>query len=101
MRIVYRARRAALLDALEQAFGARIGIAGEEAGMHLVITFDGDDVELSRRAAERGILATPPSIHYTGRARRSGLVLGYGGFTERQLRDAVVGLRRVFDSRGH
>lgn len=44
-----------------------------------------DDVEVIRRMAERGLTAIPVSACYARNQRRSGLLLGFGGSTERRL----------------
>ena len=39
MRLLYRARRAALLEALRYYIGHDIEVIGDRAGMHLVVRF--------------------------------------------------------------
>jgi GntR family transcriptional regulator / MocR family aminotransferase len=63
--------------------------------MHLVVMLPPgvDDVAVSKSAASRGISATPLSTCYLGSAPKHGLILGYGGTDERQIRDGVSKLR--------
>ena len=51
-----------------------------------------NDETLCRRLAERGIEAQPLSTHYAGNARQPGLLLGFAGFTDQQLRQGAATL---------
>ena len=61
-----------------------------------VLLSDGlDDRDVVRRMAARGLTATALSTCYAGAARRSGLLLGFGGSTERRLLEATRVLGEV------
>lgn len=94
MRLLYADRRKALVDALSKEL-PRLEVIGDAAGMHLVAALPAGarDRELAVRAAGRGLWTMPLSACYLGPARRPGLVLGYGGVTEREIRDAVKRLQ--------
>ena len=81
MRRLYRQRRDALSEALTRHAGAGAAIHGGSAGMHLALRFDDpawDDLALSRRAAQDGIVALALSAHATDeRAGWNGFLLGY------------------------
>jgi GntR family transcriptional regulator/MocR family aminotransferase len=47
------------------------------------------DVDVVRHMAARGLTATALSTCYAGTTRRSGLLLGFGGSTERRLLEAT------------
>jgi GntR family transcriptional regulator / MocR family aminotransferase len=49
--------------------------------------------------APRGLTATALSSCYAGRSRRSGLLLGFGGSTERRLIEAARTLGEVLRAR--
>jgi GntR family transcriptional regulator/MocR family aminotransferase len=100
MRLLYRERRSALVDSLKRELGGALNVLGSEAGMHLVVTLakGSRDRAIATRAAEEGISAIPLSSCYLGRAPRQGLVLGYGGSSAAELRDAVGRLRSVLES---
>jgi GntR family transcriptional regulator / MocR family aminotransferase len=95
MRMLYAERRKALAAAIESEMGRACEVMGAEAGMHLVVMLPPgvDDVAVSKSAASRGISATPLSTCYLGSAPKHGLILGYGGTDERQIRDGVSKLR--------
>jgi GntR family transcriptional regulator/MocR family aminotransferase len=94
MRALYAERQAALLDAIPPGL---LDLSPHESGMHLVgFLPDGcDDVALSRKAAEAGIVAPPLSAYYRGGAVRRGLLLGYAGVPEKEIRATAARLADV------
>jgi len=97
-RIVCRERREALVAALDRHFGGRLRVVGDRAGMFLTVLLPRGlrDEEIASRAAELGVRTFPLSPCYLGRARRQGLVLGYGGVPTAAIGDAVRRLRAAF-----
>jgi len=81
MRRLYRQRRDALSEALQRHACAGAVIHGGTAGMHLALRFHDsawDDLALSRRAAQDGIVALALSAHGTGEVEGwNGFLLGY------------------------
>jgi GntR family transcriptional regulator/MocR family aminotransferase len=75
--------------------GDILEVVGTEAGMHLAAFLPPgtNDVAVSRKAAQRGISATPLSTCYLKSPARAGLILGYGGVNERQIYDGTRKLR--------
>ena len=100
MRVLYRERRTALVTALKAELGPDCEILGDQAGMHLVVALPGvkRDRDVAVRAGALGLRAMPLSETWLGRARRQGLVLGYGGVPARQAREAVRVLARALTS---
>jgi GntR family transcriptional regulator/MocR family aminotransferase len=97
MRGVYRDRRDALLIGLARHCAERLSVLNAEAGLHVAALLRGglEDGEVVRRMARRGLTATALSSCYSGTDRRSGLLLGFGGSTERRLQDATRVLGEV------
>jgi GntR family transcriptional regulator / MocR family aminotransferase len=97
MRGVYMARRDALLTGLARHCRDQLAVHNADAGLHVaVLLSDGlDDGDVVRRMAGRGLTATALSTCYAGAARRSGLLLGFGGSTERRLLEATRVLAEV------
>jgi len=95
MRMLYIDRRKALVNALQIQMGDMTELIGAEAGMHLVALLPPgtDDVEVSRKAAQKGISVMPLSSCYLTTPRRGGLILGYGGVSARQIHDGISKLR--------
>lgn len=94
MRNVYRARRDALVEALETSADDVMRLGNTDAGMHLVIYLpeDVDDREVVRRAARQGMYPQPLSTCYAGDTARTGLLLGFGGSDETTLISGVRAL---------
>jgi GntR family transcriptional regulator/MocR family aminotransferase len=90
MRRLYGARRAALVESLEQWFGGGAHCVGEEAGMHVLVRFD--DPGIAERAAARGIQLAPSSQYYLGPAPEREFVFGFSALSERTIR---AGIRRL------
>jgi GntR family transcriptional regulator/MocR family aminotransferase len=86
MRALYHARRDALVRGLAQ-HAPSIVPHNTDAGLHVsAFLADGtDDVEVAAEAARRGIDVTPLSTCYAGRRSHPGLILGFGGASERRL----------------
>jgi len=57
------------------------------------------DEAVARRAAKKGILVTPLSSCHFKHPARGGLVLGYGGTTPDEIREAVKALASCLDAR--
>jgi GntR family transcriptional regulator/MocR family aminotransferase len=90
MRGVYLARRDALLTGLARHCGDRLTVHNADAGLHVAVLLSAglDDGDVIRRMAGRGLTATALSTCYAGKSRRNGLLLGFGGSTERRLLEA-------------
>jgi GntR family transcriptional regulator/MocR family aminotransferase len=88
MRLVYAARRAMLLSLVHQRLGPGwIHPHDSNAGLHLVLRLpdDVDDVQVTRRALESGVVVRPLSRYYSGAARCSGLLLGFACVPEARM----------------
>ena len=97
MRGVYLERRDALLTGLTRHCGDRLTVHNADAGLHVAaLLADGlDDSEVVQVMRECGLTATPLSTCYAGTPSRSGLLLGFGGSTERRLLESTRLLGRV------
>jgi GntR family transcriptional regulator/MocR family aminotransferase len=102
MRGVYRARRDALLTGLTRHCADRLTVLNADAGLYMAVLLEEglDDGDVVRRMAARGLTATPLSSCYAGAGGRSGLLLGFGGSTERRLREAARVLGQILDEAG-
>ena len=94
-------RRAALLAAVHDHFGERAEICGAATGLHVLVWLRGRDGEpigsLARRAEAAGVAVYPVAPFYLRPPRRSGVLLGYGPLSERQIRDGVARLAAALD----
>jgi GntR family transcriptional regulator/MocR family aminotransferase len=95
MRMLYMERRQALVKAMRMHLGDRFEIVGAEAGMHLSALLPPgiNDAATVRNAASRGVSTMPLSACYWSAPIRGGLILGFGGTNEHQIREGVRKLK--------
>ena len=91
VRSIYAARQQALVVAAEQELQGLLEVPAKDSGMHLVGWLpDGVDDHLAyRSAAAHEVEAPPLSTYYMERPGRGGLLLGYTGVSEGEIRDGV------------
>jgi GntR family transcriptional regulator/MocR family aminotransferase len=99
MRALYEKRRDALVRGLREHAGTLVP-HNSDAGLHVSAFLpDGiDDRVIVREAALRGVEATALSTCYVGDQPRSGLVLGFGGASERRIIAACKVLGEVLST---
>jgi GntR family transcriptional regulator/MocR family aminotransferase len=87
------ARRRVLIQALREKLGERIEIAGENAGVHLVVWLNGLPPSrldgLIARAARAGVGLYPVNAYHLRPPKRAGLLFGYAALTENEIRAGV------------
>lgn len=100
IRTGYAQRRAVLIEAVERSLSPWLRLEPSDQGMHLVAWLpEGvDDEAVCAAALAAGLSVRAVSPMYAGPGRRSGLMLGFGGFTAEALTAAVAGLRRVLET---
>lgn len=93
---VYKSRRKYLIEALKSKIPA-LQIQPADQGMHIVVWLPegSDDVDLSKVAMSAGVATRPISPMCSTTNKQSGLMLGFGGFTEQQLEVAVDKLAKI------
>jgi GntR family transcriptional regulator/MocR family aminotransferase len=98
MRTLYMQRREAVHDAIGKYLGERLEVIGTEAGMQLagLLPHGVDDVEVSRKAASKGVSVRPLTPCYLEPPSRGGLLLGYGGANLAQIDEGVRRLAECF-----
>lgn len=96
MRVLYRRRRTALLEALQREAADLFEIGATEAGLHLAVRFrDGRDDRAAADTARAAGLSVMPLSRYAIARPVSGLVLGFAAFPEAELETAVQRLVKV------
>jgi GntR family transcriptional regulator/MocR family aminotransferase len=87
------ARRRTLIHSLQQHFGDRIEIAGENTGVHLVVWFNHVRPQqldaLIARAASAGVGLYSVAPYYANPLPRAGLLFGYASLSEADIRAGV------------
>src|SRR5581483_5426891 len=91
MRTLYAERQYALVKAAARELTGMLEVQPSDAGMHLMGWLpDGvNDRTAAKAAKDQGIEVTPLSIYFIEPPARSGLRLGYTGYTPRQISQAV------------
>lgn len=91
MRKLYLERQEILLRAAEEYLKGRIELAPASSGMHLVgwLPEGVSDTAFSAAAAERGVRLAPLSDYAMRPLKRSGVLFGYAGFSEKQIIGAM------------
>ena len=101
LRLQLTRRRQTLVEALTHDAGDLVEILPQEVGMHLTVRLSAriaakaSDVELAERAPAEGLVLLPLSQQYSGRVREQGFFLGYAGWTDEEMRDAIGRLVRL------
>lgn len=98
IRSVYSDRRTQLISMLERWIPKDLGwLQPSDQGMHLVfwLAQGMDDVLLASRAMEAGVAVRAASSMYSEGNGRSGLILGLGGFSDDQMKAAVLSLAAI------
>jgi GntR family transcriptional regulator/MocR family aminotransferase len=100
MRRIYQAKRRCLIEALARTFGDRVRIAGEDAGLHLLVEFVGRNFRQAdfARLAEQGVKVDWVEDYACRKgSHRNQLVLGYGGLEPEQIEAGVLRLKAGLD----
>jgi len=102
LRGLYAARQEMLIDALKAEADGLLTASPHEAGMHLVAGLGPDcalsDHDIARRAADAGLTVRALSAFYEGSEKPEGLVLGYAGLTEDEIKRDVKRLVSVMQT---
>ncbi|WP_209017302.1 PLP-dependent aminotransferase family protein [Roseibium aggregatum] len=94
IRQIYQARGSLLVETLKERLGNSIEVDRPTGNVQLALTFrqPRDDVALALEMHERGFAVSPLSSYYIGSEKRSGLVVGFAGATEKQIAQGVEAL---------
>jgi GntR family transcriptional regulator / MocR family aminotransferase len=99
MRIIYKKKHDALLQAIEHHFGSKAIVVGQGAGLHVVLQLSRDnpgETEIIRRAELKGLRLLPFSDFYvTGEPDATRLLLGFGGMAAMETEEGISLLSRL------
>jgi GntR family transcriptional regulator/MocR family aminotransferase len=100
-RLQYRDQRDALVAELRRRAGDRVVIDVPDQGMHLIayLRDQHSDVELERAARQSGLIARAIQPMYKKARPRSGLMLGFSGFSRDTIVSAAARLAKIINSR--
>lgn len=94
---LYSSRRRVLIDSLRKYFGDSLPIAGQSAGLHVVVRFSTDltDLELTQRALASGVGIKSTNECYQGENQPGEFMLGYACLTEEKIAEGIRRLSRI------
>ncbi|MET3667462.1 PLP-dependent aminotransferase family protein [Caulobacter sp. 1776] len=97
MMVRYKARRNALVAALERQFGDRIVLTHRAGGLHVLGRFPGlgDDADLARRALKHGLKPSPLSGQYLKPGPDQGLLMSFTNVPEEKADEVAATLSRA------
>ena len=100
MRALYAHRQRILIEVMRQELHGAIELEEHEAGLHLIgwLPQGLDDCLVSQLVALQGIEAQALSTCSEQKPERPGLLLGYAGVNEQEIREGVKRLARVLDA---
>jgi GntR family transcriptional regulator / MocR family aminotransferase len=99
-RRLYADKQSILRECIERRFGRDWPVSTHEAGLHLTLHLPSlcDDVALCEQAQAEGVVVRPLSRHFIQRqSATQGLLLGYAGVGDRQIRPAFDKLARLVE----
>ena len=99
MRAIYQERQEVLVESAARELAGRIAVAPADAGMTLIgwLQPGDDDVGICGAAARAGVDVLPLTPFATSRRIDPGLLLGYSGVREDEIREGVIRLAAVFE----
>ncbi len=101
MRVLYGARRRALVASIGKELGSLVEVGGSKAGMHLTVTLQNrmDDLKIAERASRQNLWIWPLSLSYLGEPARRGFILGFGSTPIEEIPRAVRKLRNLLEAK--
>src|SRR5205807_9642006 len=98
MRSLYAERQDIFISLCRRHLDGLLEVAQADAGMQVMgwLPPGVDDRAVADQLRAQGVVVAPLSVHYLGTPpERLGLVLGYSGFTERQMTAAIQKVANV------
>src|SRR4029077_20297917 len=97
VRRIYRERRDALIDGLEQRLGERARLLPSTAGLHVTVVVDGGFTADARRLVAGRVLVGSLRQHHQTLDVQPGLVIGFGAIDLADIDPALDALRPLLD----
>ncbi len=100
MRKVYNERRLAVASELERLLGDRISVSDTRAGLHFIVHLPKSTpaTEVSRKAAQRGLVVPPLTGYFLNEPFLNGIVVGYASTPVPEAKRAVAMLAEILRS---
>ena len=100
MRTLYEKRQHFLVSEAEEQLKGLLKVSKAQSGMHLIgwLAPNFDELEIAEKSAENGLNITPLSTYCIEAKLPAGVILGYTGFDEKEIRQGVRKLKEVLKS---
>ncbi|MFT5503815.1 MAG: GntR family transcriptional regulator/MocR family aminotransferase [Gammaproteobacteria bacterium] len=100
-RRIYSERRKLLIELLHSKLHEFIEFDDHQAGMQLTIKFRTvvNDLEVSEIAKRQGVDVSPLSAQYHGKPAQSGLIMGFCGFNETEIKVTMKKLVNIIQTK--
>lgn len=97
MRTLYKQRQDELIHLLRAHLPEHIAVEGHDAGMHVTawLLQHRNERALARQAEANGLVLLPVQEFCIRYRQRPGFLMGYTGFSGRQLKQAVLKLKKI------
>ena len=101
MRSLYAQRRQELVAAIAGTLPGTLQVVGDNAGVQLLslLSHGADDVEIANEAARRGIAVKALSQCCIKPTKRTGLILGFGNISPREIDATLLGVKSIITAR--
>ena len=100
MRTLYEKRQHFLVAEAENHLPGLLKISRANSGMHLIgwLAEGFDELQVAEKAAENGLNVTPLSSYCVETKLPAGIILGYTGFNEQEIKEGVRRLKEILES---
>jgi GntR family transcriptional regulator/MocR family aminotransferase len=100
MRTLYEKRQNILVEEVEKNLNGLLKISKANSGMHLIgwLAEGFDEMEVAEKAFENGLHLTPLSSYCIENKLPAGVILGYTGFDEREIKQGIGKLKQILES---
>lgn len=97
MKKIYARRRRYLIDLIENELPNELTVAPADGGLHICTLLKNrtDDEQLAARFLAHGITVRPLSRFYKGSKKWYGFVMGFAGYSEQELGEAISILKKI------
>ncbi len=99
MLTLYEKRQNVMVEETEKQLGEFLKVSKASSGMHLIgwLAEGLSDQKVAEKAAEKGLNLSPLSSYCINNKLPPGIILGYTGFDEKQIRQGIGRLKQVLE----
>lgn len=99
MRTLYEKRQHVLVEEAERELGGLLKVSKAQSGMHLIgwLSEGFNEQEVAAKGIENDLNITPLSSYCIENNLPAGIILGYTGFDEKQIKQGVKKLKEVLE----